>query len=702
MTRLVLTIAAVALFCSITQVQATPITYTLTTTASGTLGASSFTNASVTLTLQGDTSGVAPSANGYLFNSVSAMVNISGVGTATLTDSIVLGSTFDTLFDGSYGVLAEDTATQTGILLQQGAVFHGYKLGPFGPVKGTGGVASGSKMTPIFPTTAGNLTWAVGQPLGTSTFTAAVLPAITAVENAASNIALGLPNAGIAQGAIFVIYGGDLGPASISFASAAFQSTSLSNTSVTVKMGTTTVDALMYYTSASQVAALLPSNTPTGTGTITVTYNGQTSGQAPITVVANNLGIFSIDSSGGGSGIVTYADYSLVSPVKAANCGGPNTTCGAANPGDALILWATGLGPVNGSDAAGAGLGVNMPDIPLKLWLGGVQATVAYQGRSGCCIGEDQIVFTVPDKVPTGCAVPLLVQIGDEISNNTLIPVANGSRTCPLTTALASLGSEKIEQLIAAGPIQYGSVKLDHFSDGGGTYEDDARFQFLHIVSFVPGTQSFVVSSLDNPPPGTCIAFNNLNAGFNNLVSGGNLLDAGSSFTVMGPNGNLMLPVNSQKLTAFNMTGAFLVPGPYTVTGNSGADVGPFNANIAIPAASTLVSPVNNGTATRANGMRVTWTGGSDNLQIQVNSCSDNTCANGASAICIVPASLGTFTIPPYILEALPAGNSAGVVLSSYSDATFTAMGLDAGTIGTYSNTSGFGYGWGSGGFTLK
>lgn len=527
-------------------------------------------------------------------------------------------------------------------------------------------------------------------------------PTIAAVVNGASNIQPGLPNAGVAQGAIFVIYGSGLGPANPGVATPAFQSTSLSKTSVAVTVGGTKVNALMYFTSASQVTALLPSDTPTGAGSVTVTYNEQTSGQAPITVVANNLGIFSIDSSGGGPGIVTYADYSLVSPTKAANCGGPNTTCGAANPGDALILWTTGLGPVNGSDAAGAGLGVNMPDIPLKLWLGGVQATVTYQGRSGCCIGEDQIVFTVPDKVPTGCAIPLLVQIGDEISNNTVMPVANGSRTCTLTTALASLGSEKIEQLIAAGPVQNGSVRLDHFSDGGGKYEDDARFQFLNIVSFVPGTQSFVVSWLDNPPPGTCIAFNNLNASFNNVVSGGNLLDAGSSFTVMGPKGSVMLPVSSQKLTAFNMTGAFLVPGPYTVTGNGGADVGPFNANISVPAASTLVSPVNNGTATRANGMTVKWTGGSENLQIQVNSCSDNTCDNGASAICIVPASLGTFTIPPYVLEALPAGNSAGVVLSSYSDATFTAMGLDAGTIATYSNTSGFGFGWGSGGFTLK
>ena len=255
-------------------------------------------------------------------------------------------------------------------------------------------------------------------------------PNIANVANAASNIGSNFP---IAPGAIFVVYGSGLGPSSISIAAAAFQSTSLSGTSVAVTSGTTTVNALMYYTSDTQVAALLPSNTPTGGATFTVTYNGQTSNQQPHGIASSNVGIFTIDSSGEGPGIVTYADYSLVSAVKAAHCGGPSTACGAANPGDTLSLWATGLGPVSGNDASGAGLGQNMPNVPVTVWLGGVQAPVAYQGRSGCCIGEDQIVFTVPNNVPTGCAVPLVVQIGsaaNTVSNSTVLPVATSSRNC--------------------------------------------------------------------------------------------------------------------------------------------------------------------------------------------------------------------------------------------------------------------------------
>jgi uncharacterized protein (TIGR03437 family) len=529
------------------------------------------------------------------------------------------------------------------------------------------------------------------------------LPAIANVTNSASNILQGLPNAGIAQGSIFVVYGTGLGPAAISFAPSTFQQTTLSGTAVAVTVGGTTVNALLYYTSATQVAALLPSNTPTGTGTITVTYNNQTSSTAPITVVGSNLGIFTIASTGDGPGIVTYPDYSLVSPLKAANCGGPNTTCGAANPGDTLILWATGLGPISGSDAAGNGLGVNMPNIPLKLWLGGVPAPVTYQGRSGCCIGEDQIVFTVPSNVPIGCAVPLSVQIGNQISNNVLMPVANGTRTCSFVESdLENFGVGQFEQLVTAASIPSGTINLAHVSNGNGKFDDGALVWFYDFTSFLPGTPLFVASWLDTEPEGTCLVYNNLRAVLSNPLTGGKTLDAGSSFGLNGPHGAVTLKLNASIPTAFNTDGAFLVPGSYTITGSGGANVGSFTGNITIPAASSLMSPANNGTAIRSDGLPVSWTPGTGELQIQVYSCLDSSCSIGASATCNVPASAGSFNIPPYILEALPSSNMAGFRLSSFSTAPFTATGINLGIISSYTYLGGFGYGWGSGSFKLQ
>jgi len=400
-------------------------------------------------------------------------------------------------------------------------------------------------------------------------------PMISAVVNAASYITPGLPNAGIAQGAIFVVFGSGLGPANISFAPRAFQSATLSNTSVSVTVAGTTVNPLMYYTSAGQVAALLPSNTPTGTGTITASYNGQPSSPAPITVVANNLGIFTIGSDGQGPGIVTYPDYSLVSAARDAQCGGPNTYCGAANPGDTLILWATGLGPVSGDDSSGAGLGKNMPDIPLTVWLGGAQAQVAYQGRSGCCVGEDQIVFTVPNNAPTGCAVPLLVQIGNQISNNTVMPVAIGSRNCtPTNPALASVS---VEQAVTAGPVYVRQYRPGQKSKQQRRRVSGRRAIPVRQVSHIqPGSQPFFASYVDDQPLGTCIVFNNLQNNSNNPpITGFANLDAGSSFTVMGPNGSVPVTGTPGNFSAtLSAAGTFLVPGAYTITGAGGPDVG--------------------------------------------------------------------------------------------------------------------------------
>ena len=517
-------------------------------------------------------------------------------------------------------------------------------------------------------------------------------PTITKVTNAASNTDPRMPNGGIAQGAIFVVYGTGLGPANIVVAPTAFQSTTLSNTSVAVTVGGTTVNAPMYYTSASQVAALLPSKAPTGTGTITITYNGQPSAKAPISVVASNLGVLTIDSSGTGPALITYPDYSLVSPAKAANCGGPSTTCGAANPGDILTLWGTGLGPVNGDDASGSGLGVNMPNIPLTVWVGGVQAQVNYQGRSGCCAGLDQVVLTVPNAAPTGCAVPLVVQISDQVSNTTAIPVANGGRTC----TDVSIPGLDVSQVPSVSSFTLGDAELRHWLNESGTgFTDYFHGFFGKFAGLPPVTQAFLMSYLDSPPIGTCTAIGAQDPGsalINNLANNGylTLADGGLNVAINGPNGS----ANAQ-LTGHNVTisaaGSFLVPGNYTVTGNGGQDIGPFTAQITIPVTPTLTSPSGPTglTITRSKGLTVTWNpnGSTGHVEVVISASVDQNTA--AQAVCRAPASAGTLTIPPYVLLALPATNGAnfsfqpGREQAAFSG-TFSASGLTVGLADSY------------------
>ncbi|MBZ5610710.1 MAG: hypothetical protein LAP38_20805 [Acidobacteriia bacterium] len=527
-------------------------------------------------------------------------------------------------------------------------------------------------------------------------------PAISSVMNSATNIVQSLPNSAIAPGSIFVVKGTGLGPLSLSVSQTPFQSTTLNGTSVAVTVGGTTVSCLMYYTSDGQIAALLASNTPTGSGTIKVTYNGQSSAAAPIGVAANNLGIFTVDSSGstGDSvAIVTYPDYSLVSSVKAPNCGGPNTTCGAANPGDTLILWATGLGRITGDDASGAGLGQNMPNVPLKLWIGGVQANVSYQGRSGCCIGEDQIVFTVPDDAPTGCAVPMVVEITTnitEVSNSAMMPIARGSRSC----ALSDIAAGSIDASLLSGTVPFGEVEVDHLlNDSGSGFNDTASFNFL-TFTIPAAVQPFAGTYLDHIPVGTCITQNSVRPGdppaFTNLVP----LDGGSRFTVTGPKGSQTVTAATGDNVSLSTAGTFLVPGDYTISGGGGKDVGAFSVNVNLPALPTLTSPANPGSLSvnRTKGLTITWnpTGASSHVEIQLRSAAAGN--SFAMISCKAPVSAGTFTIPSYLLFALPNGNGTNFNFQTgdgpagpASISLFSASGLASGIAQTFADGISFG-----------
>jgi uncharacterized protein (TIGR03437 family) len=173
---------------------------------------------------------------------------------------------------------------------------------------------------------------------------AAQSPSFTGIVNAASSIPPGFPNYGIAQGSVFVIYGSNMGPTGIIGASALPLPTTagLSGTTITVTVGGTTLPVPILYTWQPQVAAVMPSAIPAGTGTLTLTYNGK-SGSTPITVTQSAFGISTVASgTGSGPAVVTFG----TNQTKLV------TATSSAAPGDILILWGTGLGsfppPVSG------------------------------------------------------------------------------------------------------------------------------------------------------------------------------------------------------------------------------------------------------------------------------------------------------------------------------------------------------------------
>lgn len=516
-------------------------------------------------------------------------------------------------------------------------------------------------------------------------------PSITAggVTNGASFAPAGLPNGSIAQGSIFTIKGTNLGPSPGMSNGATTLPTSLGGVSATATVGGTTSKLFLTYVSATQINAVLPSATPTGTGTVTVTFNGTVS--SPITVVASSFGTFTINSAGTGPAIITRTDYTL------------NTLTSAANPGEAFIIWGTGLGPVTGDESVGTP-GAKPANINVQVYVGGQSATVLGYARSGFT-GEDQIAAMVPNGV-TGCYVPVVVVVGTTPSNFTTMSSAATGRTCTDTSGL-NLG-----MLAQQGTVSTGSVSLNRSTtsitlpppigtqnsttdSGSGVFD---RFTYSqYIGEFNPLNISTVGAC-------TVYTFAGSTTTFADPVQPV-YLDAGPALTVTGPNGTKQLMKNTTAGFSFysaTLGGGFAIPGGpaaaplfldagnYTVSGPGGADVGPFTVNLTLAAPLVWTNIASISTINRASGVNVTWSGGDPKGQVEIvgTSSSGGTPAVGAAFICLAPVSAGQFQVPAPVTLALPPSPSgaaaAGGILSvgDYSmPASFTAKGLDYGFV---------------------
>ncbi|HEY6346623.1 MAG TPA: IPT/TIG domain-containing protein [Bryobacteraceae bacterium] len=137
-------------------------------------------------------------------------------------------------------------------------------------------------------------------------------PTITAVENNYSYFIPGTPNYAIAPGALFILKGTGMAAAAtqpqlwnLSQSPLPLTSPAANGTSVSVTVGTANVNCGIYYVSPTQVAAVLPSTTPTGSATFTVTYNGQSGSISNIPIGTGAMGFDTLYGIGVGEGVAT-------------------------------------------------------------------------------------------------------------------------------------------------------------------------------------------------------------------------------------------------------------------------------------------------------------------------------------------------------------------------------------------------------------
>jgi uncharacterized protein (TIGR03437 family) len=228
------------------------------------------------------------------------------------------------------------------------------------------------------------------------------VPSITAVNSAASNL-----SGPIAPGEIITIVGSGLGPAPLTSAhigNDGLYGPELAGTSVHFNG----IAAPMIYTSAAQVAAIVPYAVTGSSALVTVTYQGQTSVPVTVAVAASDPGLFTLDSTGKGQAAAVNQDGSF------------NTPSTPARISSVISLFATGEGQTSppGVDGKPATAPLPTPNLPVNVTIGGVTVNgLQYVGAApGEVAGLMQINVAIPGGITPGNTVPVVIRVGDATS----------------------------------------------------------------------------------------------------------------------------------------------------------------------------------------------------------------------------------------------------------------------------------------------
>jgi uncharacterized protein (TIGR03437 family) len=231
---------------------------------------------------------------------------------------------------------------------------------------------------------------------------------ITAIVNAASETTA--PTSPVSPGEIVVIYGKGFGPSSVSSAQPQGGSFPTSLGGITVYFGTT--PAPLVYIASGQIAAIVPYEISGQIGTtVKVSYPGGATATFPVSVVGTQPSVFSFDSSGTGGGAILNQDYIV------------NSLTNPTVRGAVIIIYETGEGQTNppGTDGLLATTSLPKPIAPVSVLIGGVLAKLDYAGAAPEEIaGLMQLNVEVPANAPTGDHVPVLVIVGQYISQSEL------------------------------------------------------------------------------------------------------------------------------------------------------------------------------------------------------------------------------------------------------------------------------------------
>lgn len=224
----------------------------------------------------------------------------------------------------------------------------------------------------------------------------------------------------VAPGSWIEIYGSNLAGGTRLWTAADFTGnaapTSLDQTSVTIGGQNAYVSAI----SPGQVNVQVPSNVGPGPQPLILQNPGGSSPAFTITVKAAQPGLYApaLLKVAGQQYTAQFNDATHTFIMPAGAVSGVNSS--PAHPGDVIVLYGTGFGPVTPSSPAGQVVTqLNALNTPVQFSLGGVPATTMYAGLAPQAVGLYQFNLVVPNVAP-GTAIPLTFSQGGVAGTQTL------------------------------------------------------------------------------------------------------------------------------------------------------------------------------------------------------------------------------------------------------------------------------------------
>jgi uncharacterized protein (TIGR03437 family) len=232
---------------------------------------------------------------------------------------------------------------------------------------------------------------AIGGPLAPST----IPPTISFVGSSATG------TSPFSAGQLISIYGSQLGPTPPSGAQIG-PGGGVTNSSGGVQVLFDGVAAPILYAGATQINTVIPCSVAGHPTTQMIAmYGGAHSTPINLTLSSAAPGIFTVNGSGQGQGVILNQDGSL------------NSVSNPAPRGSEVAFYATGIGLTSPCiDGQVYGSNFPIPTLPVMVGIGNIGAQVLYAGQAPFLVsGAAQVNIVIPNDAPSG-PVPLTLEVG--------------------------------------------------------------------------------------------------------------------------------------------------------------------------------------------------------------------------------------------------------------------------------------------------